>query len=151
MEERAESLSTAEYRTVAEALLKLVQEYPRQLGDPDVKAEYDALGADKSLAVFVAGGRYKKKYVSGSFTAEVNFSIAYKSQPRTSGQRIDRQEFVGGIVQWLEHTKDFPLLTGNRTITKITAVGMPYKSDADNKGNETYAADAVMEYMKKGD
>lgn len=148
MSEKIELLTGTECSTVAEALYELVQKYPQKNGDP--KIEFDALGTNKSLAVFVAGGRYKKKYVSGSFTAEVNFSIVYKSQPRTSVQRIDRQEFVGGIVQWLEHTKDFPLLTGNRTITKITAVGMPYKSDADDKGNEIYAADAVMEYMKKG-
>ena len=147
MNDQIELLSATEYSTVAEALYELVQQCPERSG---LKAEFDALGTNKSLAVFMVGGRYKKKYVSGSFTAEVNFSIAYKSQPRTSDQRIDRLGFVGEIVKWLENTKDLPLLTDNRTITKITARGMPYKSDADDKGNETYAQDAVMEYMKKG-
>lgn len=148
MNDQIEPLSATECSTVAEALYELVQKYPRNAGDP--KIEFDALGTNKSLAVFVVGGRYKKKYVSGNFTAEINFSIAYKSQPRSSDQRIDRQEFVGKIVKWLENEKDLPHLTDNRTITKITARGVPYKSDADDKGNEIYAADAVMEYMKKG-
>ncbi len=148
MNENIELLSTTECSTVAEALYELVQKYPRQAGKP--KVEFDALGAKTSLAAFVLGGRYKQRYISGGFTAEVNFSIAYKSSPTSSDQRIDRQEFVGEIVKWLESTKDLPLLTDNRTITSIAAVGVPYKSDTDDKGNETYVQDVVMEYRKKG-
>lgn len=147
MAERIEPLSTTECKTIADALYKLVNECPERGG---LKAEFDALGANKSLGVFVVNGRYKQRFISGGFTAEVTFSVGYKSQPKTSDQRIDRQEFVGEIVKWLENKKDLPRLTDNRTITKITARGVPYKSDADDKGNETYAADAVMEYMKKG-
>lgn len=146
MNDQIELLSATEYSTVAEALLKLVRQYPRQMGDPNIKAEFDALGTKTSLAIFIVGGRIKKRNVLGGFTAEVNFSIAYKSSPTSSDQRIDRQEFVGEIVKWLENVKDLPRLTNNRTITKITTVGVPYKSDVDDKGNETYAADAVMEY-----
>lgn len=146
MNDQIELLSATECSTVAEALYELVQQYPRQIGDPDVKAEFDALGANKSLAVFVVGNGQKKPDVTGGFSAKINFVVAYKSQPRTSDQRIARQKFVGEIVKWLENVRDLPRLTDNRTITKITAIGVPYKSDADDKGNETYAADAVMEY-----
>lgn len=147
MNDKIELLSVTEYSTVDEALLELVRQYPKQSG---LKTEYDALGTDKSLAVFMNGGRYKKKYVSGSFIAEVNFSIAYKSHPKSSEQRLDRQEFVGEIVKWLENTSDLPHLTDNRTITKITSVGIPYKGEVEKDGSITYYADAVMEYMKKG-
>lgn len=146
MNDQIELLSATEYSTVAEALFELVQQYPERAG---IKAEFDALGANKSLAVFMVGGRIKKRNVLGGFTAGVNFSVAYRSQPRTSDQRIDRQEFVGEIVKWLENVKDLPRLNDNRTITKITAIGVPYKSEADDKGNETYAADATMEYRKE--
>lgn len=148
MNDQIELLSATECSTIAEALYELVQKYPRQAGKP--KAEFDALGAKTSLAVFVVGGRYKQRYISGGFTAEVNFSIAYKSSVTSSDQRIDRQEFVGEIVKWLENEKDLPRLTDNRIITSIAAVGVPYKSDADDRNNETYAQDAVMEYRKKG-
>ena len=131
MNDQIELLSATEYSTVAEALFELVQQYPERAG---IKAEFDALGANKSLAVFMVGGRIKKRNVLGGFTAD---------------QRIDRQEFVGEIVKWLENVKDLPRLNDNRTITKITAIGVPYKSEADDKGNETYAADATMEYRKE--
>lgn len=146
MNEHIELLTATEYDTVAEALLELVRQYPEQIG---VKAEYDALGANKSLAVLIAGGRVKKRDVLGGFTAEVNFSIAYKSQPKTSDQRLDRQEVVGKIAKWLENTKNLPPLTDNRTITKITARGVPYKGESEENGSVTYYADAVMEYKKK--
>ncbi len=150
MNDQIELLSATEYDTVEKALWELVKQYPKQKGDPDVRAEYDALGANKSLSVSVFGGRYKKKYVSGSFNAEVAFHIAYKSQPTSSDLRINAQAFVGRIMKWLENTKNLPKLTDNRTIIKITTQGVPYKDDSEQNKDTVYAADATMEYMKKG-
>lgn len=147
MNDQIELLSATECKTIADALYKLVNECPERGG---LKAEFDALGANKSLAVFVVSGRYKQRFISGGFTAEVNFSVGYKSQPKTSEQRLDRQEFVGEIVAWLENAEDLPRLTDNRTITKITAVGVPYKGEVEKDGSVAYYADAVMEYRKKG-
>lgn len=145
--EQIELLGATEYDTVEKALWELVKDYPRQTGDPSVKAEYDALGANKSLSVSVLGGRYKSRNVIGGFTAEVNFRVAYKSNPTTSELRIDAQSFVGRIMRWLENTKDLPLLTDGRTITKITAGGaVPYKDETGQDKSTVYAADAVMEY-----
>lgn len=147
MEERIEPLSATECDTVEKALWELVKKYPRQVGDPNVTAEYDALGANKSLAVYVFGGRKKKPNVQGGFTAEVNFQVAYKSLPQTSIQRIDAQAYVGRIMRWLEDTRDLPLLTDGREITKITASGaIPYKDETGQDKSTVYAADAVMEY-----
>lgn len=151
MNDQIELLSATEYSIIEEALWKLVRKYPRQVGDPDVKAEYDALGTNKSLAVFVDGGRYKKKYVSGSFTAVINFRVAYKSNPTTSSLRIDAQAYVGRIMRWLENTRDLPLLTDGRTITQIeTSTAVPYKDETRQDKSTVYAASATMEYMKKG-
>lgn len=148
--EQIELLTATEYDTVEKALFELVKQYPRQEGDPDIKPEYDALGKDKSLAIFVLGGRYKSKNVIGGFTAEVTFRVAYKSLPTTSNLRIDAQAFVGRIMRWLENTKDLPLLTDGRAITKITASGaVPYKDETGQDKNIVYAADAVMEYEKE--
>lgn len=151
MNDQIELLSATEYSIIEEALWKLVRQYPRQVGDPDVKAEYDALGTNKSLAVFVDGGRYKKKYVSGSFTAVINFRIAYKSNPTTSNLRIDAQAYVGRIMRWLENTRDLPLLTDGREITKIEAsTAVPYKDETGQDKSTVYVASATMEYVKKG-
>lgn len=148
MTEQIERLSATEYDIIEKALWELVKQYPRQETDPDVVAQYDALDADTSLAVFtLPGGRYKKRNVLGGFTAEISFRVAYKSNPKTSPQRINAQAFVGRIMKWLENTKDLPRLTGGRTITSITASNaVPYKDETGQDKNIVYAADAVMEY-----
>lgn len=151
-EEKISPLSATEYDIIEKALWELVRGYPKQSGDPDVKAEYDALGANKSLAVLVLGGRYTGYDIIGGFTAEISFRVAYKSNPTTSQLRIDSQAFVGRIMRWLENVKDLPLLTNGRTITKITASGaVPYKDETGQDKSTVYAADAVMEYRKKGE
>lgn len=150
MSDQIERLSAKEYEVIGNALWELVKSYPREMEDPNVIAQYDALGAESSLAVLVDGGRYKKKYISGSFIAEVNFRVAYKSSPTTSPDRIDAQAFVGRIVSWLETTNNLPLLTDSREITKITLQNMPYKYESETDKSIVYAANAVMEYIKKG-
>ena len=148
---KIEPLSATEYDIIEKALWELVKQYPSygENGNPDIIPQYGELETGVSLAVFANGGRYKKKYVSGGFVAEVNFSVMYKSFPTKSPQRINSQAFVGRIMQWLENTKDLPLLTGGRTITKITASGT-YEGGTTQDKSTIYAADAVMEYFKKG-
>lgn len=147
MNDQIELLSATEYDTVEKALWELVKQYPRQVGDPNVTAEYDALGGNKSLSVFVYGGRYKSRNVLGGFTAEVTFRVEYKSLPTSSDLRIKAQAYVGRIMRWLENTRDLPLLTDGRTITKIMASGaVPYKDETGTDKSTVYAADAVMEY-----
>lgn len=146
---KIEPLSATEYDIIEKALWELVKQYPKEPDGPDVPIQYGELGAGVSASVSANGGRYKKKYLSGGFTAEVNFSVMYKSNPKNSPQRINSQAFVGRIMQWLENTKDLPLLTDGRTITKITASGT-YDGGTTQDKSTVYAADAVMEYYKKG-
>lgn len=144
---KIEPLSATEYDIIEKALWELVKQYPKEQIDPDVTAQYDELDAGVSLAVLVDGGRYKSHNVLGGFTAEVNFRVAYKSNPKTSPQRINSQAFVGRIMRWLENTKDLPLLTGGRVITKITATNaVPHKDDTGQDKSTVYVAAAVMEY-----
>lgn len=150
-EQQLEPLGAKEYDIIEKALWELVKQYPTQDGiDPDLIAEYDKLDADKSLAVFMLpGGRKKKKYVSGTFVGEISFRVAYKSNPTTSGQRINAQAFVGRIMAWLEGA-ELPLLTDGRTILSITASNaVPYMDGTGQDKSTVYATDAVMEYEKQ--
>lgn len=147
---KIEPLSATEYDIIEKALWELVKQYPKEQIDPDVTAQYDELDAGVSLAVLVDGGRYTGHDIIGGFTAEVNFRVAYKSNPKTSPQRINSQAFVGRIVRWLESTNDLPLLTDNRIITKITATNaVPYKDETGQDKSIVYAAAATMEYKKE--
>ena len=148
---KIEPLSATEYDIIEKALWELVKQYPKEQIDPDVTAEYDELKSGLSLGVFVDGGRYTGHDIIGGFTAEVNFRVAYKSNPKTSPQRINSQAFVGRIMRWLENTTDLPLLTDGRKITKITAsTAVPYKDETGQDTSTVYVAAAVMEYRRRG-
>lgn len=144
---KIEPLSATEYDIIEKALWELVKQHPKESGDPDMEVRYGELDTGTSVAVAANGGRYKSHNVLGGFTAEVNFSVAYKSSPRNSPQRINAQAFVGRIMRWLENTKNLPLLTDGRVITKITASGT-YDAGTTQDKSTIYAADAVMEYEK---
>lgn len=144
---KIEPLSATEYDIIEKALWELVKQYPKEQIDPDVTAQYDELDAGVSLGVFTLPGGRKKPDVTGGFTAEISFRVAYKSNPKTSPQRINAQAFVDRIMRWLENTKDLPLLTDRRRITKITASNvLSYKDETGQDKSTVYAADAVMEY-----
>lgn len=144
---KIEPLSATEYDIIEKALWELVKQYPKEPNGPDVEVKYGELDAGTSIAVAANGGRYTGHDIIGGFTAEVNFSVAYKSNPKTSPQRINSQAFVGRIMRWLENTKALPLLTDGRVITKITASGT-YDAGTTQDKSTIYAADAVMEYEK---
>lgn len=146
---KIEPLSETEYDIIEKALWELVKQYPREQIDPDVEVRYGELDAGTSIAVAANGGKYTGHDIVGGFTAEVSFSVIYKSSPKNSPQRINSQSFVGRIMRWLENTKDLPLLTDGRVITKITASGT-YDGGTMQDKSTVYAADAVMEYRKKG-
>lgn len=150
-EQQLEPLGTKEYSEIGKALWDLVNQYPIQEGkDPDVVAQYDGLEAGKSLSVSIIGGGRKPADITGAFIGKVNFEVSYKSNPTTSGQRINAQDFVDRIMQWLE-SAELPLLTDGRTILSITASNaIPYLDKTGQDKSTVYAADAVMEYRKRG-
>lgn len=154
--ERIDPLSATEYAIVEDSLegviWALVQKYPARdkPGYENVYFEYDFLESVRSLAVFILpGGRYKKKNVLGGFTAEINFRIAYRSNPTDSDRRINAQKFVGDIMKWLEEVRPLPQLTDGRVITDIRSLNaIPFLIESGEAEGTIYAADAVMEYEK---
>ena len=143
-------LSLAEYDLIGKALFELLAECPEL--PEGVPLKYQMKEKGESISFLTFGSREIKKYVSGGFVAQVDFQIAYKSFPTSNGLRMEAQALVDKIMQWLEGLKDYPLLTNGRKITEIKASNsMPYTDSADKDGNVVFAADAIMEYQKKGD
>ena len=146
MSETVEFLSKTEYNTVGEMLLNLIAECP--CIPEGLTLQYQSLKVDESIGVFtLPGAKYLKKNVMGGFTAQINFQVAYKSFPTTNGGRIESQSIVDKIMDWLEKVDELPVLSGGRTITKITASNSVAYTDTTGKDKSiAFAADAVMEY-----
>lgn len=146
MSENVELLSKSEYESVGEMLLNLIAICP--FIPEGLTPQYQSIETDESIGIFtLPGSKYLKKNVMGGFTARVNFRVAYKSFPTGNGERIKSQSVVDKIMGWLEKVNELPKLSGERTITKITASdSVPYTDDTGSDKSTIFAADAVMEY-----
>lgn len=144
-EEKYERLSLSEYELIGRALFELLADCPELPEGVPLKYQVKEKGESVSLIIF--DSRRTKQNVLGGFTAQVSFQIAYKSFPTTNGQRINAQAVVDRIMKWLEEVRNYPLLTEERTITKISVLNFVSDMDsADDDGNVVFAANAVMEY-----
>ena len=148
-EEKTYPLNTSEFKAVGKALFSLLSECPHL---PDAPLKYQSIDEKVSVGLFtLPGAKYLRQEIDGSFVAQVRFQVAYKSFPTTNEQRSESQEVIDRIMAWLENTADLPLLTDGRRITEITASNsIPYKDATGEDTSITFAADAVMEYRKKG-
>ena len=148
-EEKIQPLYATEYKAVGKALLMLLSECPYL---PDAPLKYQSIDEKVSVGLFtLPGAKYLRQEIDGGFVAQVRFQVAYKSFPTTNEQRSESQEVIDRIMAWLENTAELPLLTDGRRITSITASNsVPYKDATGEDTSITFAADAVMEYRKKG-
>ena len=144
-EEIKERLSKTEYDKVGDMLLELIEECP--FIPEGTKIKYNALETGKCISISTAGGSIKKRNVLGGFTAEMAIQIAYQSFPQGNGEMINAQAVVDNITSWMEDIQNLPRMTGNRTITKITAGGS-FSDVIEVEGDKStvYAANVVMEY-----
>lgn len=149
MSDNVELLDRKEYETVGRALFDLLASYPHI--PEGIVPQYQSIGKKESLGMFtLPGSKYLRWEISGGFTAQVNFQIAYKSFPATNSQRLESQTVVDNIMAWLENIKTLPSLTDGRVITKITASNsIPYTDSTGQDNSVTFAANAVMEYRKR--
>ena len=144
-EEIKERLSKTEYDKVGEMLLELIAECPYIPAGANIK--YNSKDVGKCVYIITAGGNIKSRNVLGGFTAELTIQVAYQSFPQGNGQMINAQAAVDNITGWLEDIQNLPRLTGNRTITKITASGsFPDVEEVEGDKSTVFAANVVMEY-----
>lgn len=144
-EEKYERLSLSEYELIGRALFELLADCPEL--PEGVPLKYQTKEKGESLSFMTFDSKRTSQNVHGGFTGEVNFQIAYKSFPTTNGQRINAQSVVDKIMKWLEEVRNYPLLTDDRTITKISVSSSePFTDSGDTDGNVVFAANAVMEY-----
>lgn len=155
MAEKIEVLNKKEYDTIGKMLIELMEEcpyVPESLKDSVTGIMYDNVGSEKGIFILTDGGRRKKKYVSGTLIAEVNMRISYQTAATSDNLRINAQETVNKIINWLSDLANLPKLTGGRKITKFEAFpfsAVRYETTKD--GYVAYTAPVIMECEMKGE
>ncbi len=149
-EEKYERLSLSEYELVSEAIFMMVSQCP--VLPVGVPLKYLDGGAGENITVIPIqdNAQYKQWYIDGSFSAQVDFQVAYKAFPTTNGQKIDCQKTVADIMTWLENTEQLPLLTEDRKITGISVVNsFAVVDEKATDGNTVFVSLATLTYRKK--
>lgn len=104
--EQVEALTIQDAESAQNAILSLILKYPSfplNFKANNKTVRWNDTGVDACIGIFpLNGSRYIKKYVSGSYTAQLPFQIQYISSPTTNHATIDSQMMVENLGKWLE-------------------------------------------------
>ncbi len=145
-----EKLKYIDMEGISEAILTMVAGYPELPFVANSKTvQWQSLDANEGIGIFtMSGAVYLRKYVSGSYVAQMPFQLMYRCTPTTNRARMSSQEFVEGLAKYLEGCtatfKDTHL-----EMQSIERTSPVLKREADNDGNETYMVAMNCKYYFK--
>lgn len=151
MEEEKATLSIEEQQSISEAILRIVASYtdfPKAVTQK--KILLDDLKDAESIGIFLTSGAVVlKKYISGSFEAQVPFIICYKCTPTTNAAVISKREVLDGLGQWMEEM-EYPSLSDGRKIKSINRTTTTVLSGKTEDGASVFQFGGTLKYFKKG-
>lgn len=143
-------LSASEQSIITLAVLELMNQSPtvKELG---LLAEYQSMPKENGICFYSMRSPVKtKKYLDGGVEAQFPFFVLYRCSPKTTPQRIKKQEVLDVLGEWLEKA-DYPKLTEGRTIITIERTTTSYLAGRDEAGIEDYQCNFNLIYRKKGE
>lgn len=144
-------LSIVEQQSIAKAILVLINtEYT---GLPVDRIEYQSLDTEKSsMSIYnLTGDSYiVQRYINDSYVAVYKFSIVYRSIPTNTNQRVNCEESLNSLSQWLVNSSIGKiLLTDNREVNSIEIISPPSLFKQYQNGSEDYHVILSLKYTKE--
>lgn len=103
-----EMMTIEDSESAQKAILSLVMKYPsfpKTFKADNSSVKWNGIEDKTSIGIFpLQGAIYLKKYVSGSYTAQIPFQIVFRSSPTTNKANIDAQTVLEGLAKWLERS-----------------------------------------------
>ena len=93
------------------------------------------------------GAVYLKKYVSGSYVAQMPFQMMYKCSPTTNKASIEAQEMLNSLAAWMEES-GIEFKDQHLTLQSIARTSPVYGSGQDEKA-AMYAVNMQLKYFYK--
>lgn len=150
MEKKQAVLSVEEQESIAEALLRLIAEYP---DFPETTQESNIhlndIKAAGDIGIYPASGAVvTKTYVSGSFEAQYPFDLYYKCNPTNNAAAVSANDVLDGLAKWLE-TAAYPELSDGRKIQSIRRTTTVVLAGKTEDKSSVYQCGCVLKYYKK--
>ena len=146
-----EKLTIKDAESAQSAILSLVLKYPdfpSSFKADNSTVKWNSINDGTSIGIYpLQGAIYLKKYISGSYTAQMPFQIVFRSSPTTNKASVDAQKVLENLGKWLEESgiefKDqhMNLESINRT--------SPVFSSGQNEKKTDYAVNMQLKYFYK--
>ena len=122
--------------------------YPKLFNANNQTVNWNFINSDRSIGLFpMQGAVYLKKYVSGSYVAQMPFQMLYKCSPETNKASIEAQEMLNGLAAWLEKG-GIEFHDPHLTFESITRTSPVFGSGRDEK-TVLYAVNMQLKYFYK--
>lgn len=143
-------LSVSEQQSIAKALLILINTAYTTL--PVSKIEYQSLNTTKSsMSLYsLPGSVISKSYIDGGYSAIYRFSIVYRSIPTNSTGRINCEQVLNDLSDWLVSVdfNNYVSLTNHRQIEEIDMTNPAVLYKQYENGTEDYHVIFSLRYKK---
>ena len=147
----AEKLTIKDAESAQKAILALILKYPdfpKSFKADNTTVKWNNINDGMSIGIFpLQGAVYLKKYISGSYTAQMPFQIVYRSSPTNNKTSIDAQTVVESLGAWLEES-GIEFKDSNMTLENISRTS-PVFSSGQNEGKTDYAVNMQLKYVNK--
>lgn len=144
-------LSIVEQQSIAKAILVFINTEYTSL--PVDRVEYQSLDTEKSsMSIYnLTGDSYiVQRYINDSYIAVYKFSIVYRSVPTNTNQRVNCEEILTDISQWLVTSSlGHILLTDDREVSSIDIISPPALFKQYQNGTEDYHVILSLKYTKE--
>lgn len=159
MDNKIELLSIEEQDIIGKAVYEMLKECP--MIQNGIAVQYGSI-TNNSISVFaVSGAIVSKRYINGGFIGLFPFVIRYRSKPTNNEDRIQRENLMNQIANWLSgkettynnvkhEISEYPAMTEGREIKEIEQQQNAYIVSKADDGTVDFQVSMRLKYNKKG-
>ncbi len=147
----AEKLTIRDAENAQKAILALVLKYPgfpRTFKADNSTVKWNGINNGTSIGIFpLQGAIYLKKYVSGSYTAQMPFQMVFRSSPTTNKGSVDAQTVLEELGKWLQES-GIEFKDQHMTLEAIERTSQVFSFGQNEKVTD-YAVNMQLRYFYK--
>lgn len=139
-------VSGQEHDYVGRALMNWLNQYPDFPRFIEYIA-YERLSSENGMSVFATTAAYKiQDYINGSYDAQYQFSIVYRTATSDSDERLDAAEVLSNIASWAENRDKLPDLGEGKQAISVERTSPAVMAGMNDDKTEDYQILMVMTY-----
>lgn len=135
------------YRAISDLIIKYGG-FPTTFKASNTTVRWNMVSDTTCIGLYpLQGAIYLRKYISGSYVAQLPFQIIYKASTTTNKASIEAQDLVTNLAKWLEDC-DVKFLDEHITLEEIVRTTPVYIVSQSEKYTE-YAVNLNFNYSYK--